>query len=113
MYNEIIYLADEIKTGKVDEYGDPVCDLEMSQLFAKKKSISQTEFYQAQTSDYKPEIKFKIPDYMDYGGQKFLVHEDVKYKIMKVYQPENSEELEITCYGGVRDVNAAIGDENN
>jgi len=107
MYNEIIYLANEIKTGKVDEYGDPVYELEMTQLFAKKKSISQTEFYQAQTSDYKPEIKFKIPDYEDYERQKYLIYGDTKFKILKTYQTEENE-LEITCYGGVRDVTAAI-----
>lgn len=112
MYNEIIYLADEVITDEKDDYGDPVTKFEISQLFAKQKSISQTEFYQAQTSDFKPEIKFKIPDYLDYSDQKYLIHENVRYKILRTYRTEENE-LEITCYGGVRDVNTEVGDKNN
>lgn len=111
MYNEIIYLVDDIATEKVDNYGDPVQEQVKSKLFAKKKSISQTEFYQAQTSDYKPEIKFKISDYEDYEGQKYLIYGDTKYKILKTYQTEENE-LEITCYGGVRNEHTAISNED-
>ena len=112
MYNEIIYLADEVPTGKLDEYGDQIMELVKSQVFAKKKSIGQTEFYQAQTSDYKPEIKFKIPDDADYEEQKFLIYEDTIYKILRVFQLDTNE-LEITCYGGVRNASAAVSNENN
>lgn len=112
MYNEIIYLADEVITEEKDAFGDPVTKFVTSQLFAKQKSISQTEFYQAQTSDFKPEIKFKIPDYLDYSGQKYLIHENVRYKILRTYRTEENE-LEITCYGGVRNVNTEVGDKNN
>lgn len=111
MYNEIIYLADEVITDEKDDYGDPVTKFAISQLFAKQKSISQTEFYQAQTSDYKPEIKFKIPDYLDYSDQKYLIHENVRYKILRTYRTEENE-LEITCYGGVRDVIATVDNED-
>ena len=111
MYNEIIYLADEVETGDKDTYGDPVIKLSILQLFAKQKSISQTEFYQAQTSEFKPEIKFKIPDYLDYDGQKYLIHNDIRYKIMRTYR-NDSNELEITCYGGVRDVVATVSNED-
>lgn len=111
MYNEIIYLADEVITDEKDDYGDPVTKFAISQLFAKQKSISQTEFYQAQTSEFKPEIKFKIPDYLDYDGQKYLIHNDIRYKIMRTYRTD-SNELEITCYGGVRDAVATVGNED-
>ena len=113
MYNEIIYLADEVPTGELDEYGDPIMKFVKSQVFAKKKSIGQTEFYQAQTSDYKPEIKFKIPDAGDYEEQKFLIYGDTIYKILRVFQSEDTNESEITCYGGVRNANTANSDENN
>jgi len=112
MYNEIIYLADEVKTKDKDKYGDPIIKFATSQVFAKQKSISQTEFYQAQTSDFKPEVKFKIADYLDYAGQKYLIHEDMRYKILRTYRTEENE-LEITCYGGVRDVVATVSDEDN
>lgn len=112
MYNEIIYLVDAVKTDETDAYGDHITKFATSQVFAKQKSISQTEFWQAQTSEYKPEIKFKIPDYLDYNGQQYLIHENVRYKILKTYRTTENE-LEITCYGGVRNVGAEVGNEDN
>lgn len=114
MYNEAIWFCDYKQGQALDEYGDPIEERVVSDLvFAEKRSISQTEFYQAQTSEFKPEIKFEIPDYLDYSGQKYLIHEDMRYKILRTYQPEGTSKLEITCYGGVRDVITTISDEDN
>lgn len=109
MYNEIIYLVEQVWTGKMDSYKDPVKEPEYTELFAEVKSIGQKEFYQAQTAGAKPEIKFVIPDYLDYSGQQQLVYGDIRYQILRTYRTEKNE-LEITCYGGVRDVSAAVGD---
>lgn len=113
MYNEAIWFCDYKQGQTLDKYGDPIEERVLSDLiFAEKRSISQTEFYQAQTSDKKPELKFVIPDYLDYSEQSFVIHNGMRYKILKTYQTDTNE-LEITCYGGVRDVNAEVGDENN
>lgn len=93
-----------------DENGDPTeVPVLTEPVYAEEVSISQTEFYQAQTSEHKPEIKYKITDYLDYGGQKYLVHNNIRYTVLRTYKTK-SNELEITCYGGVRDAIAAIGD---
>lgn len=105
MYNETIYLAREVEGDEVDEYGDPVIKLEKEELFAEQKSIGQKEFYQAQTEGEKPEIKFVIPDYLDYNDQQIVIYEGVRYKVLRTYR-NTKNELEITCYGGVRDVSA-------
>lgn len=105
MYNETIYLATEVPTEEVDEYGDPVMELQKVELFAKQRSIGQKEFYQAQTDGDKPEIKFVIPDYLDYDGQQIVLHEGTRYKVLRTFRNDENE-LEITCYGGVRDVSA-------
>lgn len=105
MYNETIYLAREVEGEGVDEYGDPIVELEKTELFAEQKSIGQKEFYQAQTEGEKPEIKFVIPDYLDYDDQQIVIHEGVRYKVLRTYR-NTKNELEITCYGGVRDVSA-------
>lgn len=112
MYDEVIYFSDyEAGSGK-DEYGDPVCkELRTQEIFAEQRSISQTEFYQAQTSGEKPEIKFVIPDYLEYSGQQYLIHADVRYKVLRTYRKVGNE-LEITCYGGVRNVRAAVSDKD-
>lgn len=111
MYNETIYLAREVETGEVDEYGDAVMELETVQLFAEQKSIGQKEFYQAQTDGMKPEIKFVIPDYLDYHDEPFVIHAETRYKVLRTYRNERNE-LEVTCYGGVRDVSATISHED-
>lgn len=112
MYNEIINFCDYESSDKKDKYGDWIQERVLSEpVFAKKKSISQTEFYQAQTNGMKPEIKFVIADYLDYNNQQFLIHENVRYKVLKTYQTETNE-LEITCYGGVRDASTEVRDKN-
>ena len=114
MRDEVIIFMDLVPVaGTQDEHGDPVLREERSDIvFAERMSIRQSEFYQAQTSDRKPEIKFKITDYMDYQDQQYLIYGNVRYKILRTYQTM-SNELEITCYGGVRDANTAVSDEDH
>lgn len=112
MRDQLIYFLDYITGEETDVYGDKKEVPQRSEeIFAELLSISQTEFYQAQTSDKKPEIKFKITDYLDYQGQKYLIYENIRYKIMRTYRTQNNE-LEITCYGGVRDVSATVSDQS-
>lgn len=106
MYNETITLARPVEVeGVLDEYGDPTYTLDKTDVFAEQKSIGQKEFYQAQTEGEKPEIKFVIPDYLDYDDQPFVLFSGIRYKVLRTYR-NNKNELEITCYGGVRDVSA-------
>ncbi len=124
MRDEVIYFMDLApmepdgsgsvrEDAALDEFGDPVMRQQLSgMVYAEVKSIGQNEFYQAQTADKKPQIKFVITDYMDYQGQKYLVHEGTRYSVLKTYRTR-SNELEITCYGGVRDAAAAVSDEND
>ena len=112
MRDQLIYFLDYITGEETDEYGDKKeVPQKSEEIFAELLSISQTEFYQSQTSDKKPEIKFKITDYLDYQGQKYLIYENIRYKIMRTYRTQNNE-LEITCYGGVRDVSATVSDKS-
>nr|WP_296464365.1 phage head closure protein [uncultured Acetatifactor sp.] len=115
MRDEMIYFADMVPdtSGGRDPYGDPAMELKLSDaVFAELKSIGQSEFYQAQTAGKKPEIKFKVTDYLDYQGQKYLIHEGVRYTVLRTYRTA-SNELEITCYGGVRDAAAAVSDKGD
>ena len=86
MRDEMIYFADMVPdaSGERDSYGDPAMELKMSDaVFAELKSIGQSEFYQAQTAGQKPEVKFKLTDYMDYQGQRYLIHEGVRYTVLR------------------------------
>ncbi len=115
MRDEMIYFADMVPnaSGEKDSYGNPAMKMKLSDaVFAELKSIGQSEFYQSQTVGQKPEIKFKLTDYMDYQGQRYLIHEGTRYTVLRTYRTA-SNELEITCYGGVRDAIAAVSDKGD
>ena len=115
MRDEMIYFLDIVPapSGEKDPYGDSVMEERVSgAVFAEIKSIGQSEFYQAQTAGKKPEIKFKLTDYLDYQGQRYLVHDGTRYSILRTYRTSGNE-LEVTCYGGVRDAAAAVSDKGD
>jgi SPP1 family predicted phage head-tail adaptor len=98
MYNELIYLASIKST--TNEIGDQIEKMETAMRFAKLKSIGQAEFYQAQAQGLKPELKFVLPDYLDYDNQEYIIYNNFRYKVLRTFRTGN--EIEIVCYGGVR-----------
>ena len=102
MYDSVISL---IKIQKdTNKYGDLVETKPIRrQVMAEVMSIGQSEFYQAQAAGLKPEIKFKIADYLDYEGEEVLEYTDrgktEEYKVIRTYR--KGIELEITCKRGI------------
>ena len=102
MFDDVIKLLSTTNT--VNEYGDTVSVLTERQVFAEVKSISQSEFYQAQALGLKPEIKFVIADFADYGGEQQLKYttfggtEEI-YDVLRTYR--NKINLEIVCKRGI------------
>lgn len=102
MFNSVIKLIKETIT--VNEYGESVPTATERQIFAEVKSISQSEFYQAQAVGLKPEIKFLIADFADYEGEKKLKYtpfggtEEI-YTVLRTYR--NKINLEIVCKRGI------------
>lgn len=102
MFNEVIYFLEE--TNSVDEYGDTVIVTKDRQCFAELRSISQSEFYQAQAVGLKPEIKFVIADFLDYKGEKRLKYtpfgeSERIYEVLRTFRVKNN--LEIVCRRGI------------
>lgn len=103
MFNEVISLKKEVNT--VNEYGDPVQTFTTRQVFAEVKSISQTEFYQAQATGLKPEIKFVIADFYDYQDEKIISYKAYgqstaeDYTVLRTYRTKTN--LEIVCKRGI------------
>lgn len=110
MYDAVIYLVSKVDTGEKDQYGDTLYIDSASPVFAEEKSVGMKEFYQANTNGLKPEIVFELEDYYDYNGQNEIIHEEVRYKILRTYR--KGKKLEITCYGGVRNEHTEISHEN-
>ena len=102
MFDSIIKLMTETET--TDYYGDPVKTFAERPLFADVRSITQSEFYQAQAIGLKPEIKFVIADFYDYQGEKLLKYtpfggSEQVYEILRTYR--NNVNLEIVCRRGI------------
>lgn len=99
MFNDVIKLLSDSKT--VDSYGDTVVTSTETVVFAEVLDIGTKEFYQAQASNLRPEIKFVIADYLDYHNEQNLLYkaynesEDVLYDVIRTYR--NGNTLEITC----------------
>ncbi len=97
MFSEVIRL---IKVNKVkDSTGELRDSKSEREVFAKILSIGTQEYYQAQASGFKPELKFVLADYLDYENEKKIVHDGMEYDVIKTYR--KGRELEITVSGGV------------
>lgn len=79
----------------VNSLGDITETPTSRQVFCNKKSIRQSEFYQAQASGLKPEIMFEIRA-IDYADEKKLSFESLEYNIIRTYS-KNGETLELIC----------------
>ena len=101
MGNDVIILEGVALSG-TDELGDPVSIPTRREVFARVFSIGQGEFYQAQATGLKPEIKFILSDFLDYQGEQVIIYNRERYRVLRTYR--KGLELEITAY---REVNAA------
>ena len=102
MFDDVITLKKETNT--VDKYGDTTKTFTSRTIFAQVKSITQSEFYQAEAVGLKPEIKFVIADFADYQDEKKLKYtpfggvEEI-YSVIRTYR--NKINLEIVCARGI------------
>lgn len=88
------------QTRGTDDYGDPVLSETTREVFARLGSIGQKEFYQAHAVGLQPELKFVLPDYLDYDGEALVEHNGQRYRVLRTYR--TGQELELTVY---REVN--------
>lgn len=58
------------------------------------KSVGQSEFYQAHGTDYKPELKIQLADYLDYDEEQLIVFNGKWWRVIRIYRTGHA--LEIT-----------------
>lgn len=92
--NDILTLIQQTQT--VDEYGDSVTTETARQVFCKRSSIGQKEFYQAQAIGLQPEVKFILADHLDYEGETLAEHNGTRYRVLRTYR--TGQELELVVY---------------
>ena len=93
MFSEVLELIDIVSD--VDENGFELSIEVKTEVFADKKSIRSSEFYEAQKLGYKLSAMFVIKPY-EYNNQEYIYYENQKYKIERIYE-KDTENLEIIC----------------
>lgn len=91
---EVLTLIQQTRTA--DEYGDPVVQETSREVFGRLGSIGQAEFYQAHAVGLKPELKFILPDYLDYEDETLVDYQGQRYRVLRTFR--NGWELELTLY---------------
>jgi SPP1 family predicted phage head-tail adaptor len=66
-------------------------------VYADKKSIRQSEFYQAQATGLKPDLMFVVRS-VDYNNETKLVYDSKRYNIIRAFD-KNGEFVELICQG--------------
>ena len=98
--NDILLLISQ--TSSTDEFGDPIIQETSRQVFCRKASIGQKEFYQAHALGLQPEMKFVLADHLEYQGEALVEYEGQRFRLLRTYR--TGQELELTVY---REVNPA------
>lgn len=86
------------ETSDTNAMGDVIHNTTERMIYSDKKSIRQSEFYQAQTSGLKPELTFEIYSF-EYEGESNLKYNDKIYSIIRTY--EVGDDIELVCEGVV------------
>lgn len=98
MYDEIITLKGA-SSKTTNSIGDTITTFSQIDVFCKLKSIGQSEFWQAQSAGFKPELKFILNDYRDYNDEKVVVYSGIEYTVLRTYR--TGEQLELVVKRGV------------
>lgn len=93
LWNDIAKLISIIQA--VDAYGDTVETKTEKQVFVNKKSIRQSEYYQALSVGLKPELMLEVRS-IDYSDEKDIEYNNKNYNITRVYT-KNGEITELIC----------------
>ena len=92
MFKDVIELVGYTIT--LDELFQEIKEPYLKQVFANKRSVSQSEFFNAGQNGLKPQYRFDIR-LSEYSGENSLKFEGKTYSIYRTY--ENGENIELYC----------------
>ena len=70
-------------------------------VFAEIRSVGFNEFYSAKSAGIEPTIVFVLADYMEYGGEKIVLFDDERYRVVRTYT--DGQTIELTCEPATND----------
>lgn len=96
MWKDVIELGNMVE---IIKYGEPIQSMVYRQVFANKKSVRQSEFYQAANVGLKPELVFEVNSF-EFSNDERIKYNDKEYSIIRVYDRGETTELTVTTYVG-------------
>jgi SPP1 family predicted phage head-tail adaptor len=95
LYRDVIDLISVVEGKDGDGFPN---DIETSRqdIFANKKSVRSSEFYQASQSGYTLDLMFEIRS-IDYENESHLDFNGKRYEIIRTY--DKGEIIELVCQG--------------
>lgn len=97
MWKDVIELGNKIEN---IEYGEPVQITEWREVFANRKSVRQSEFYQAANVGLKPELVFEVNSY-EFSNDEKVRYNEKEYSIIRTYDKGEITELTVISFVGV------------
>ena len=102
-----MYFSDKIKLIEItyteNDMGDIIEGTTKTEVFANKKSIRQSEFYQAAATGLRPEIMFEVWS-EEYSSQPKVEYDNKEYTVIRSY--DKGELTELVCQGVVNNGDA-------
>ncbi|HEL1640799.1 phage head-tail adapter protein [Streptococcus suis] len=92
-WNEDCILLERVSAGLDDLLQETFVDKE-TEISCNKRSLTRSEYYFASQSGMRPSMVLEVHNF-EYDGQKFLLFEGCKYKVLKTF--ENGDNVELTC----------------
>jgi SPP1 family predicted phage head-tail adaptor len=92
--DKLVYLISETGVSQDDD-GNMIETMTPREVFAKEKSVRQTEFYQAAAQGLLPVKVFEIR-YLEYREESKLTYEGRPYKIIRTFSGDE-QMLELIC----------------
>jgi SPP1 family predicted phage head-tail adaptor len=100
LWNDVIKLITVVCS--TNSLGDNTETKTERQVFADKKDVTRSEFYQAMANGLKPAAVFEMSA-IDYEGEKKLSHEGEEYNIIRTFS-KDGEKLELICDRTISDI---------
>ena len=78
-------------------------------VYWRVKSVTRAEFWRAFSNGIEPSLIFEISDYADYNGQKVVIYNGKRYRVVRTYVDAHAVELtvaEVTADAGTIEAGA-------
>lgn len=65
------------------------------QVYCTVRSVGMNEAYRAMSNGLHPTLVFDLTDYSDYHGEKIVVYQNKRYRIVRTFR--SNQGIELTC----------------